>query len=170
LSQKQCQLFLCTKKTKHAVDDEKHTDDNDEVTEKVTECKSNTRNDGDDGEHEHKSVSFLAFEYFTKVNKSLNCDENAENDQHKVEESVAKNENQYFAGYDGNVSFNNSGTDYTISKSGSGFTISHTERIVIWSTTYYLKQTDNSVSMSSGDNGNDTWQFYEVKKEYKVVE
>lgn len=84
--------------------------------------------------------------------------------------SVAKNENQYFSGYDGNVSFNNSGTDYTISKSGNGFTISHTEGILFWSTTYYLKQTDNSVSMSSGNNGNSTWQFYEVKKEYKVVE
>ena len=84
--------------------------------------------------------------------------------------SVAKNENQYFNGYDGNVSFNNSGTDYTISKSGSGFTISHTEGVLFWSTTYYLKQTDNSVSMSSGNNGNSTWQFYEVKKEYKVAE
>ena len=35
---------------------------------------------------------------------------------------------------------------------------------------YYLKQTDNSVSMTEGENGNCTWQFYEVKKEYQVVE
>ena len=83
--------------------------------------------------------------------------------------SVAKN--QYFYGYDGNVSFSNSGTDYTISKSGSGFTISHTESFLWWSTTYYLKQTDNdSVSITEGENGNCTWQFYEVKKEYQVVE
>jgi hypothetical protein len=83
--------------------------------------------------------------------------------------SVAKK--QYFNGYNGNVSFNNSGTSYTISNSGTNFTISYTDNP--WfgsSTTYYLKQTDNSVSMSSGNNGNRTWQFYEVTKEYKVVE
>lgn len=28
---------------------------------------------------------------------------------------------------------------------------------------------DDSVSMSSGNNRNRTWQFYEVKKEYQVV-
>ena len=83
--------------------------------------------------------------------------------------SVAKNENQYFNGYDGNVSFNNSGTNYTINKSGSGFTISHTETFLLWSTTYYLKQTSNSsVSISEGNSGNNTWQFYEVTKEYVV--
>ena len=86
--------------------------------------------------------------------------------------SVAKNENQYFDGHDGNVSFNNSGTSYTISNSsGSNFTISYTENYIIWRTTYYLKQTSNSsVSMSEGNNGNNNWQFYEVTKEYKVVE
>jgi hypothetical protein len=84
--------------------------------------------------------------------------------------SVAKN--QYFYGYDGNVSFNNNGTSYTISNSsGSNFTISYTRSSWISSTTYYLKQTSNTaVSMSSGTSGNRTWQFYEVKKEYKVVE
>ena len=81
--------------------------------------------------------------------------------------SVAKN--QYFDGDDGNVSFNDSGTNYTISSSGSNFTISCKTGFII-TTIYYLKQTDNSVSMSSGNNGNRTWQFYEVKKEYKVVE
>ena len=83
--------------------------------------------------------------------------------------SVAKK--QYFNGYNGNVSFNNSGTSYTISNSGTNFTISYTYDP--WfgsSTTYYLKQTNNSVSMSSGNNGNSTWQFYEVKKEYQVAE
>ena len=78
---------------------------------------------------------------------------------------------QYFSGYDDSVSFNDSGTSYTVNKSGSGFTISHTESFLMWSTTYYLKQTsDTAVSMSSGNNGNLTWNFYEVKKEYKVVE
>lgn len=84
--------------------------------------------------------------------------------------SVAKN--QYFDGYDGNVSFSNSGTSYTISNSGGNFTISYSRRTLFGGTTYYyLKQTDNdSVTMSSGNNGNSTWQFYEVKKEYKEVE
>ena len=81
--------------------------------------------------------------------------------------SVAKK--QYFYGDDGNVSFNDGGTSYTISNNGSNFTISYRTGFII-TTTYYLKQTDNSVSMSSGNNGNRTWQFYEVKKEYKVVE
>ncbi len=86
--------------------------------------------------------------------------------------SVAKNENQYFDGYDGNVSFSNSGTSYTISNSGANFTISYSRWTLFNGTTYYyLKQTDNdSVSMSTGNSGNLTWQFYEVKKEYKVVE
>lgn len=75
--------------------------------------------------------------------------------------SVAKN--QYFSGYNGNVSLANSGTSYTISN-GSDFTISYTR----YSTTYYLKQTNNGVSMSSGNNGHNTWNFYEVKKEYVV--
>ena len=76
--------------------------------------------------------------------------------------SVAKN--QYFNGYNGNVSFNNSGINYTISNS---YRISYKQG----DTTYYLKQTDDdSVSMSSGNNGNRTWKFYEVTKEYKVVE
>lgn len=80
--------------------------------------------------------------------------------------SVAKN--QYFSGYNGDVIFNNSGTSYTISNSGSNFTISYTRSSWGSSTTYYLKQTgNNSVSMSSG-NGNNTWNFYEVKKEYVV--
>ncbi|MBO7265132.1 MAG: DUF4906 domain-containing protein [Alistipes sp.] len=84
--------------------------------------------------------------------------------------SVAKS--QYFDGYNGNVSFNNNGTSYTISNSsGSNFTISYTRSSWISSTTYYLKQTSNTaVSMSSGNSGNRYWQFYEVKKEYKVVE
>ena len=84
--------------------------------------------------------------------------------------SVAKN--QYFDGYDGNVSFSNSGTSYTISNSGGNFTISYSRWTLFGGTTYYyLKQTDNdSVTMSSGNNGNSTWQFYEVKKEYKEVE
>ena len=82
--------------------------------------------------------------------------------------SVAKN--QYFYGDSdgGNVSFNNNGTTFTISSSGSNFTISYDGS---WWRTYYLKQTNNNtVSMSTGNNGNNTWQFYEVTKEYKVVE
>ena len=78
--------------------------------------------------------------------------------------SVAKN--QYFYGDDGNVSFNNNGTSYTISNSGSNFTISC--RPII--RTYYLRQTSASQITMSTTNNNNTWQFYEVKKEYKVVE
>lgn len=94
-----------------------------------------------------------------------------------IEGNIIKSvlKNQYFNGYNGNVSFNDGGTSYTISNSDSNFpsnfTISYTYDPWIGSTTtYYLKQTDNGVSMSSGNNGNNTWNFYEVKKEYKVVE
>ncbi len=82
--------------------------------------------------------------------------------------SVAKK--QYFDRYDGNVSFDNSGTRYTISNSGSNFIISYTyDPWIGSSTTYYLKQTSNKeVSMNSGNNGNNNWQFYELKKEYVV--
>ena len=82
--------------------------------------------------------------------------------------SVAKSQYFYGDGDGGNVSFNNNGTTFTINSSGSNFTISYE---VDWWRTYYLKQTNNtSVSMSSGTSGNRTWNFYEVKKEYKVVE
>ena len=82
--------------------------------------------------------------------------------------SVAKNQYFYGDGDGGNVSFNNNGTTFTISSSGSNFTISYSgDR---WRT-YYLKQTsDTAVQMNTGNSGNNTWQFYEVKKEYKVVE
>ena len=80
--------------------------------------------------------------------------------------SVAKG--QYFSGDDSNVSFNNNGTSFTISNSGSNFTMSYEGD---WWQTYYLKQTsDTAVQMNRNDNGNLTWNFYEVKKEYKVVE
>lgn len=82
--------------------------------------------------------------------------------------SVAKNQYFYGDGDGGNVSFNNNGTTFTISSSGSDFTISYRGD---WWQTYYLKQTNNTaVQMNSGNNGNNKWQFYEVKKEYKVVE
>lgn len=81
--------------------------------------------------------------------------------------SVVKN--QYFYGDDGNVSFNNNGTSYTISSSGSNFTISCKTGFIV-TRTYYLRQTSaTQVTMSTTNNSN-TWQFYEVKKEYKVVE
>lgn len=77
--------------------------------------------------------------------------------------SVAKG--QYFYGYNGDVEFNNNGTEYTISSTnGNQFTISYYSY-------YYLKQTSNTaVSMSRYNSGNTSWQFYEVKKEYQVVE
>ena len=102
-------------------------------------------------------------------NSALGFDNYVVIEDNKIK-SVAKN--QYFDGYDGNVSFNNSGTSYTINNSGSNFTISYSRWTLFGGTTYYyLKQTsDNSVSMSSGNSGNLTWQFYEVKKEYKVAE
>ena len=82
--------------------------------------------------------------------------------------SVAKNQYFYGDGDGGNVSFNNNGTTFTISSSGSKFTISYTGD---WWQTYYLKQTSNTaVQMNTNDSGNYTWYFYEVKKEYKVVE
>ena len=82
--------------------------------------------------------------------------------------SVAKNQYFYGDGDGGDVSFNNNGRDYTINNSGSNFTISYTGD---WWQTYYLKQTSGTdVQMGRNDNGNYTWNFYEVKKEYKVVE
>ena len=97
-------------------------------------------------------------------------DENLDFDNYVVVEgnyikSVAKN--QYFTGTNDNVSFDNSGTSYTISLySSNQYRISATSG----RTTYYLKQTNTTVQMSSGDSGNRYWYFYEVKKEYKVVE
>ena len=82
--------------------------------------------------------------------------------------SVAKNQYFYGDGGGGNVSFNDNGRTFTISSSGNYFTISYSGD---WWRTYYLKQTSNTaVQMDRNDNGNYTWQFYEVKKEYKVVE
>ena len=82
--------------------------------------------------------------------------------------SVAKNQYFYGDGDGGDVSYNNNGTNYTINNSGSNFTISYDGN---WGRTYYLKQTsDTEVNSSRNNNGNNTWQFYEVKKEYKVVE
>ena len=80
--------------------------------------------------------------------------------------SVAKK--QYFYGDDSDVSFDNTGTSYTISNSsGSNFTISCKTGIII-TRTYYLRQTsDSQITMSTTNNDN-TWQFYEVKKEYVV--
>lgn len=99
--------------------------------------------------------------YVAASNADLSFDNYVVIEGNKIK-SVAKN--QYFNGYSGSVSFNNNGTDYTISNSGSNFTIS------VYSY-YYLKQTNNSsVAMRSNDNGSNKWEFYEVKKEYKVVE
>ena len=76
--------------------------------------------------------------------------------------SVAKN--QDFYGYNGNVSFYDNGTSYTISNSGSNFTISYSGY-----QTYYLVQTSNTAVSMNRNNNNRYWYFYEVKKEYQVV-
>jgi hypothetical protein len=82
----------------------------------------------------------------------------------RVIKSVAKG--QYFSGNNGSVSFSASGTNYTVSNTnGNEFTIS-VKTGFIFTTTYYLKQTSNTeVSMSSGNNDNNTWYFYEVEIE-----
>ena len=79
--------------------------------------------------------------------------------------SVAKN--QYFSGDDGNVSFSDSGTSYTISNNGSNFTISCKTGFII-TKTYYLRQTSTSQITMSSTNSDNTWNFYEVTKEYQV--
>ena len=81
--------------------------------------------------------------------------------------SVAKNQYFYGDGDGGDVSFNNNGTTFTISSSGNNFTISYSGN---WWRTYYLRQTSDSQITMSSTNNNNTWNFYEVKKEYKVVE
>ncbi len=81
----------------------------------------------------------------------------------KVIKSVAKG--QYFNGTNSNVSLSNSATNYTITASGQGYTISVTTG---WftQTKYYLKQTNNTtVQMQTGESGNLTWYFYEVEIE-----
>ena len=88
--------------------------------------------------------------------------------------SVTKN--LYFNGYNGDVSFSSSGTDYSFTNNSGVFTISYSRYVIFPGTTiYYLKQADESttVQMSSGNSGNTSWKFYavkEVKKEYVVVE
>ena len=82
--------------------------------------------------------------------------------------SVAKNQYFYGDGDGGNVSFNNNGTSFTISSSGSNFTISYEGDD--WWRDYYLRQTNDTQVTMSTTNNNNTWNFYEVKKEYKVVE
>lgn len=70
----------------------------------------------------------------------------------------------YFNRDGSNASLDNSATSFTISNSGSNFTISYTYD-PWWgsSTTYYLQQTSGTaVSMNTDNNGNNTWQFYEV--------
>lgn len=82
----------------------------------------------------------------------------------KVIKSVAKG--LYFNGADSSVSFSNSATNYTITANGQGYTISATTGILIWQTTYYLKQTNNTtVQMQTGNSGDHTWYFYEVEIE-----
>ena len=74
----------------------------------------------------------------------------------------------YFNRNGSNASLNYSATSFTISNSGSNFTLSYKGD---WWQDYYLKQTSTTaVQMNRNDNGNLTWNFYEVKKEYKVVE
>lgn len=98
-------------------------------------------------------------------NSALGFDNYVVIEDNKIK-SVAKS--QYFYGDGGDVSFNNNGTTFTISSSGSNFTISYNGS---WWRTYYLKQTSNTtVQMNTNNSGNNIWQFYEVKKEYKVVE
>lgn len=81
--------------------------------------------------------------------------------------SVAKNQYFYGDGDGGEVSLNNNGTSYTISNSGSNFTISYQGD---WWRTYYLRQTSTSQITHGTSSGYSTWNFYEVTKEYQVVE
>lgn len=93
-----------------------------------------------------------------------------------IEDSKIKSvtKNLYFNGYNGDVSFSSSGTDYIFTNNSGVFTISFSRYVIFQGTTiYYLKQTDDSttVQMSSGNSGNTSWKFYavnEVKKEYVV--
>ena len=62
----------------------------------------------------------------------------------RVIKSVAKG--QYFSGNNGNVSFSDSGTNYTVSNTnGAEFTISVRTGFII-TTTYYLKQTNDTAN------------------------
>ena len=122
------------------------------------------RNTNNTGTALTTSGSNLAAETITDAN--LDFDNYVVIDGNKIK-SVAKNQYFYGDGDGGNVTFNNNGTSFSISNSGSNFTMSYEGD---WRRTYYLKQSDTAVQMNRYENGNLNWSFYEVKKEYKVVE
>lgn len=123
------------------------------------------RNTNNTGTALTTSGSNLAAETITDAN--LDFDNYVVIEGNKIK-SVAKNQYFYGDGDGGDVSFNKNGTSFTISNSGSNFTMSYEGD---WWQDYYLKQTSTTeVQMNRNNNGNLTWYFYEVKQEYKVVE
>ena len=122
------------------------------------------RNTNNTGTALTTSGSNLAAETITDAN--LDFDNYVVIEGNKIK-SVAKKQYFYGDGDGGNVSFNSNGTSFTISNSGSNFTMSYEGD---WWRTYYLRQTDNTTVQMSTDSNNRNWYFYEVKKEYKVVE
>ena len=75
--------------------------------------------------------------------------------------SIARD--QKLNGYNGDISFADDGTNYTIGKSGNNIRVTYSTSSM-WggTTTYYLRQTSTTAVQMSNSNSNQDWQVYEV--------
>ena len=74
--------------------------------------------------------------------------------------SVARD--QKLNGYNGNISFADDGTNYTISKSGNNIRVTYSTSSWGSPTTYYLRQTNTTAVQMSTTNSNQNWTVYSV--------
>ncbi len=75
--------------------------------------------------------------------------------------SVARD--QELNGYNGNISYADNGTNYSISTSGNNVTVSYaTSNWYGGTTTYYLRQSNNTTVQGATNNNRNTWQVYSV--------
>ena len=74
--------------------------------------------------------------------------------------SVARD--QKLNGYNGNISFADDGTNYTISKSGNNIRVTYSTSSWGSTTTYYLRQTSPTAVQMSTTNSNQNWTVYSV--------
>ena len=74
--------------------------------------------------------------------------------------SVARD--QKLNGYNGNISFADDGTNYTISKSGNNIRVTYSTSSWGSPTTYYLCQTSSTAVQMSTTNSNQNWTVYSV--------
>ena len=60
------------------------------------------------------------------------------------------------------ITFDASGTDYTFTQSNSDIRVSYVVRSGMWNTTYYLRQSNNTIVQNSTTNNQNTWTVYSV--------